>query len=128
MRSSSNNLPAANKSIDFDSIPALVTKGLAPVSGSPVWYCKLLAAPAENTPRQGRTLALSPPLLTADNFDVMSTTPALIYVPVTNGTNLEPVGSLHIINVIPGDQGELIKSPYVKLRLTRTSVLPCRVQ
>ena len=126
VRSPSNNLPAANKSIDFDSIPAFVTKGLAPVSGLPVWYCELHAARTETTYAGGAHLLCLP--RAADNFDVMSTVPALIYVPVINGTNLEPAGSLHIINVIPGDRGEFLLCPCPQLRLNGASLLSCRVQ
>jgi len=74
VRSATNGLPAANAAIDFDKAP-FITKGFGP-SGNTVDYY---------------------------NFDVQSTVPAPIYVPMNNGKTIE--GQLNIIEQIPGDAG-----------------------
>jgi hypothetical protein len=72
-----NGFPAANAPVDFDAIPAFITKGLGP-NGEMVEYY---------------------------NFDVMSTVPAPIYVLFREGESTLVDGQLNIINVIPGDPG-----------------------
>jgi hypothetical protein len=74
VRSATNGLPAANAPIDFDKGP-FITKGYGP-AGTVVEYY---------------------------NFDVHSTIPAPIYVPMNNGKIIE--GQLNIIEQIPGDAG-----------------------
>ena len=74
VRTATNGLPAANAAIDFDKAP-FITKGFGP-SGNTVDYY---------------------------NFDVQSTVPAPIYVPMNNGKTIE--GQLNIIEQIPGDAG-----------------------
>ena len=73
VRTAGNGMPAANAPIDFDQAP-FITRGLGPLGGSVQYY----------------------------NFDVLSRTPAPIYVLFKPGA-AEPVpGQLNIIDVIPG--------------------------
>jgi hypothetical protein len=74
VRDATNGLPAANAAINFDQAP-FITHGLT-AAGSHVSYY---------------------------NFDVMSTTPAPIFVPMINGVPVD--GQLNIIDKIPGDLG-----------------------
>jgi len=76
VRNDDNDLPGPDEPIDFDRQP-FVTTGLGP-DGSTIEYY---------------------------NFDVQSTAPAPIYVPVREGED-EPVeGQLNVIDVVPGDEG-----------------------
>lgn len=75
-RSENSSLPAANAAIDFDQGP-FITQGLSP-DGSPARYY---------------------------NFDVMSTTPAPIYVLFRDGESSPVDGQLNIVDVVPGDAG-----------------------
>lgn len=77
LRDASNGFPAANQPVDFDAIPAFNTHGLGPNGEKSVYY----------------------------NFDVLSTTPAPIYVLFRNGETTPVSGQLNIINVVPGDAG-----------------------
>jgi hypothetical protein len=77
LRNSANNFPAANQPVDFDAIPAFNTHGLGPNGEKSIYY----------------------------NFDVLSTTPAPIYVLFQNGKTTPVSGQLNIINVVPGDAG-----------------------
>jgi len=77
LRDANNGFPAANAPIDFDAIPAFITKGLGP-NGEKVEYY---------------------------NFDVMSTVPAPIYALFREGESMPVEGQLNIIDVIPGDPG-----------------------
>jgi len=76
VRDASNGLPGPNEPIDFDQGP-FITRGLGPNGEHVAYY----------------------------NFDVMSTTPAPIYVLFRSG-EMNPVdGQLNIVDVIPGDEG-----------------------
>lgn len=77
VRTIENGFPDPNEAVDFDMIPAFITKGLGP-DGKKVEYY---------------------------NFDVMSTTPAPIFVLYRTGENDPVEGQLNIINVKPGDAG-----------------------
>lgn len=77
LRDATNGFPEANQAIDFDAIPAFNTKGLGPNGEKSIYY----------------------------NFDVVSTTPAPIYVFFHSGETMPVPGQLNIINVIPGDAG-----------------------
>jgi hypothetical protein len=77
VRSSSNNLPAANAPINFDQGEPFITQGLGP-SGQMVKYY---------------------------NFDVQPTVPAPIYVLFRSGESTPVSGQLNIVNVVPGDTG-----------------------
>jgi hypothetical protein len=77
LRDAGNGFPAANQPVDFDAIPAFNTHGLGPNGEKTVYY----------------------------NFDVLSTTPAPIYVLFRNGETTPVSGQLNIINVVPGDPG-----------------------
>jgi len=77
MRDASNNFPAANQPVDFDAIPAFNTRGLGPNGEKSIYY----------------------------NFDVLSTTPAPIYVLFREGESAPVSGQLNIVNVVPGDAG-----------------------
>src|SRR5512147_835259 len=74
VRTAENGFPAANAAIDFDAIPAFITKGLGPNGEMTQYY----------------------------NFDVMSTTPAPIYVLFRENETAPVAGQLNIVNVIPG--------------------------
>jgi hypothetical protein len=76
VRDATNGLPAANEPIDFDMAP-FITEGLGPMGMMVKYY----------------------------NFDVMSTTPAPIFVLFKEGSDSPVDGQLNIINVIPGDAG-----------------------
>jgi hypothetical protein len=75
VRTAENGLPAADEAIDFDTAP-FITTGLGP-DGEVVEYY---------------------------NFDVMSTTPAPIYV-LRHESGEFVEGQLNIITVVPGDAG-----------------------
>jgi hypothetical protein len=75
-RSATPSLPAANAAIDLDQAP-FITQGLGP-DGQVVRYY---------------------------NFDVMSTTPAPIWVFFREGSSTPLTGQLNVIDVIPGDAG-----------------------
>lgn len=77
VRNDMNNFPGANMPVDFDNIPAFITKGLGPQGQYVKYY----------------------------NFDVQSTTPAPIYVLFKQGSEMPVSGQLNIVNVIPGDAG-----------------------
>lgn len=77
VRDASNDFPAANQAIDFDAIPAFITHGLGPKGQKSTYY----------------------------NFDVLSTTPAPIYVLFRSGESLPVAEQLNIVNVVPGDAG-----------------------
>jgi hypothetical protein len=77
LRDASNGFPAANQPVDFDAIPAFNTHGLGPNGEKSIYY----------------------------NFDVLSTTPAPIYVLFRTGETTPVSGQLNIINVVPGDVG-----------------------
>ncbi len=76
-RNASNGFPAANQSVDFDAIPAFSTMGFGPNGEKSIYY----------------------------NFDVLSTTPAPIYVFFRKGETMPVQGQLNVINVVPGDVG-----------------------
>jgi hypothetical protein len=75
-RSATPSLPAAGAAIDLDQAP-FITQGLGP-DGQVVRYY---------------------------NFDVMSTTPAPIFVLFREGASTPLPGQINIIDVIPGDAG-----------------------
>ncbi len=77
MRTQENGFPGANEPVDFDAIPAFNTHGLGPNGENTVYY----------------------------NFDVLSTTPAPIYVLFRSGETESVSGQLNIVDVIPGDEG-----------------------
>jgi hypothetical protein len=77
VRDANNGFPGPNAPVDFDAIPAFITMGLGP-GGEMVEYY---------------------------NFDVMSTTPAPIWVLFKDGEDTPVGGQLNIINVLPGDPG-----------------------
>ena len=77
LRDATNGFPAANQPVDFDAIPAFNTRGLGPNGEKSIYY----------------------------NFDVLSTTPAPIYVLFQEGQMTPVSGQLNIINVVPGDAG-----------------------
>lgn len=77
LRDASNGFPAANQPVDFDAIPAFNTHGLGPNGEKTIYY----------------------------NFDVLSTTPAPIYVLFREGETTPVSGQLNIVNVVPGDAG-----------------------
>lgn len=77
VRTAQNGFPAANQPVDFDAIPAFNTHGLGPNGEKTIYY----------------------------NFDVLSTTPAPIYVLFRDGEMTPVAGQLNIIDVIPGDAG-----------------------
>jgi hypothetical protein len=77
LRDTQNGFPAANQAIDFDAIPAFITHGLGPEGQKSTYY----------------------------NFDVLSTTPAPIYVLFRSGESTPVSGQLNIVNVVPGDAG-----------------------
>jgi len=76
VRDASNGLPAANAAINFDN-PPFITKGFKPTGTSQIvkYY----------------------------NFDVMSTTPAPIWVFFKAGATTPVAGQLNIIDKIPGE-------------------------
>lgn len=76
VRNSSNGLPAANESINFDEGP-FITKGLGPAGELVEYY----------------------------NFDVMPIEPAPIFVLFREGEDTPVAGQLNIVDVIPGDPG-----------------------
>ncbi len=76
VRTSTNGLPAANASVNFDSGP-FITKGLGP-NGERVEYY---------------------------NFDLQPVTPAPIYVLFRDGETSPVSGQMNIIDVLPGDAG-----------------------
>lgn len=76
VRTEANGLPGPNEPIDFDRGP-FITQGLGP-KGERIRYY---------------------------NFDVMSTTPAPIYVLFREGEMAPVSGQLNIVDVIPGDGG-----------------------
>ncbi len=76
VRDGANGLPIANAAINFDNAP-FITKGFS-ASGVVTEYY---------------------------NFDVMSTTPAPIYVLFRDGTTTPVAGQLNIIDKIPGESG-----------------------
>ena len=75
IRTAENGFPAANEAVDFDMIPAFITKGLGPNGEMTEYY----------------------------NFDVMSTTPAPIFALFREGEDMPVDGQLNIVDVIPGD-------------------------
>ena len=77
VRNSENNFPGPNEPVDFDNIPAFITKGLGP-NGQMITYY---------------------------NFDVQSKSPADIWVLFKEGSSTPVDGQLNIVNVIPGDPG-----------------------
>src|SRR4051812_30521015 len=77
VRSKSAALPAADAPIDFDATAPLITHGFSP-QGRPVTYY---------------------------NFDVLSATPAPIYVLFAAGASSPVSGQLNVIDVVPGDAG-----------------------
>jgi hypothetical protein len=77
VRTADNGFPEANAPVDFDAIPAFITKGLGPNGELTEYY----------------------------NFDVMSTTPAPIFVLFKSGEDMPVDGQLNIIDVKPGDAG-----------------------
>ena len=77
VRNEQNGFPEANQAVDFDNIPAFITKGLGPNGEMTEYY----------------------------NFDVMSTTPAPIYVLFREGEDMPVENQLNIVDVIPGDAG-----------------------
>jgi hypothetical protein len=77
VRNSENNFPGPNEAIDFDMIPAFITKGLGPNGEMTEYY----------------------------NFDVMSTVPAPIFVLFREGEDMPVEGQLNIVDVVPGDDG-----------------------
>lgn len=77
VRTADNGFPGANEPVDFDAIPAFITKGLGPDGEMTQYY----------------------------NFDVMSTTPAPIFVLFRTGEDMPVDGQLNIVDVIPGDAG-----------------------
>jgi len=76
VRTSSNNLPAANAPVNFDQ-GVFITKGLGPQGQHVEYY----------------------------NFDVHSTTPAPIWVLFREGESTPVAGQLNIIDVLPGEMG-----------------------
>lgn len=76
VRDASNQLPAANVSIDFDQ-PPFITKGLGPTGQVVEYY----------------------------NFDIQPLDPAPIYVLFRQGESSPVSGQLNIIDVIPGESG-----------------------
>src|ERR1041385_1013474 len=76
VRTSSNNLPAANTPVNFDQ-GVFITKGLGPQGQHVEYY----------------------------NFDVHSTTPAPIWVIFREGESTPVDGQLNIIDVLPGEMG-----------------------
>ncbi|MCF8371494.1 MAG: hypothetical protein K9H64_07720 [Bacteroidales bacterium] len=74
VRDASNGFPGENEPINFDNIPAFITKGLGPNGEMTQYY----------------------------NFDVMSTIPAPIYVLFKENETMPVDGQLNIVNVIPG--------------------------
>jgi hypothetical protein len=76
VRTSSNNLPAANAPVNFDE-GVFITKGLGPQGQHVEYY----------------------------NFDVHSTTPAPIWVLFREGESNPVEGQLNIIDVLPGEMG-----------------------
>jgi len=77
VRTTQNGFPAANQPVDFDAIPAFNTHGLGPNGEKTIYY----------------------------NFDVLSTTPAPIYVLFRSGESTPVSGQLNIVNAIPGVSG-----------------------
>ncbi len=77
VRTAENGFPGANEPVDFDAIPAFITKGLGPNGEMTQYY----------------------------NFDVMSTTPAPIFVLFREGEDMPVDGQLNIVDMIPGDAG-----------------------
>ena len=77
VRTTENGFPGANEPVDFDAIPAFITKGFGPNGEMSEYY----------------------------NFDVMSTIPAPIFVLFRSGENTPVDGQLNIIDVLPGDAG-----------------------
>ncbi len=77
VRNDQNGFPDANEPVNFDMIPAFITKGLGP-DGELIEYY---------------------------NFDVMAASPAPIYVLFRTGEDSPVDGQLNIIDVIPGDPG-----------------------
>ncbi|MFZ0281853.1 MAG: hypothetical protein WAL29_09400, partial [Bacteroidales bacterium] len=77
IRNSQNGFPADNQAVDFDAIPAFNTHGLGPNGERTIYY----------------------------NFDVLSTTPAPIFVLFRMGETTPVSGQLNIVNVVPGDAG-----------------------
>lgn len=77
VRNSDNNFPGPDEPIDFDNIPAFLTKGLGPNGEKTMYY----------------------------NFDVQSVSPADIWVLFKSGESTPVEGQLNIVNVIPGDAG-----------------------
>ena len=75
VRTAENGFPEANQPVDFDAIPAFITKGLGPNGEMTQYY----------------------------NFDVMSTTPAPIFALFREGEDMPVDGQLNIVDVIPGD-------------------------
>ena len=76
VRDDNNGLPGANDPVNFDQAP-FITQGLGPAGTAIKYY----------------------------NFDVMSTSPAPIYVLFREGSDTPVEDQLNIINVIPGDNG-----------------------
>ena len=76
VRDAANGLPGANQPINCDQGP-FITEGLGPAGEMVKYY----------------------------NFDVMSTTPAPIFVLFKEGADTPVDGQLNIIDVIPGDAG-----------------------
>ena len=66
LRDATNGFPAANQPVDFDAIPAFNTRGLGPNGEKSIYY----------------------------NFDVLSTTPAPIYVLFQEGQMTPVTGQL----------------------------------
>ena len=77
VRNSENNFPGPNEAVDFDNIPAFITKGLGPGGNMIEYY----------------------------NFDVQSKSPADIWVLFKEGSSTPVDGQLNIVNTIPGDPG-----------------------
>ena len=77
LRTAENGFPEANQPVDFDAIPAFNTHGLGPNGEKSIYY----------------------------NFDVLSTTPAPIYVLFRSGETAPVSGQLNIVDVIPGTMG-----------------------
>ena len=77
VRNSENNFPGPNEAVDFDNIPAFITKGLGPGGNMIEYY----------------------------NFDVQSKSPADIWVLFKEGSSTPVDGQLNIVNTIPGDAG-----------------------
>jgi hypothetical protein len=77
LRTPDNHIPGPNQPVDFDSGP-FITQGLSPTTGKPVRYY---------------------------NFDVQTTTPALVYVLYREGEDKPVAGQLDIIDTLPGEKG-----------------------